>query len=95
MKEVEKIEEKRGKNVIRLSIYEKEDGTFTFSLQCAVSKIIRAAYPHQLPPYPTATAAKTAAVEKLTAWTSQSPAAKQALATFDINFCTTQLEFDF
>lgn len=92
----EKKEERHGKDIIVLTIYALEDGNFTFSLQCAVAGIIRAAYPHQLPDkYASPASAKTAALTLLKTWTTQSRTAKDRLAAFNIPTCTTQLEFNF
>ena len=92
----EKKEERHGKDIIVLTIYALEDGSFTFSLQCAVAGIIRAAYPHQLPDkYASSVSAKTAALTLLKTWTTQSRTAKARLKEFGITFCDTQLEFNF
>ena len=93
---VEKKEERHGKDIIVLTIYALEDGSFTFSLQCAVAGIIRASYPHQLPDkYASPASAKTAALTLLKTWTAQSRTAKARLKEFGITFCDTQLEFNF
>ena len=93
---VEKKEERHGKDIIVLTIYALEDGSFTFSLQCAVAGIIRATYPHQLPDkYASPASSKTAALTLLKNWAAQSRTAKTRLKDFGITFCDTQLEFNF
>ena len=96
MQEIERICEKHGKDEIILTVYGTEDGRFTYSLQCAVSRIIRAVFPHQISEiYSTPTEAKRAAIDTLFSWTKSSRAAKEHLKTFNITACPCQLEFDF
>lgn len=91
MQQIERINEKHGKDEIILTVYGTEDGRFTFSLQCAVSRVIRAVYPHQLPDsFDTPTLAKRAAVDTLCSWTQFSRAAKKHLKSFDIFLCPYQ-----
>ena len=95
MRQIEQLNEKRGQDQIILTIYE-EQGRYTFALQCAVSRIIRAFYPHQIKdPYATPAQAKQAAIALLHSWTARTPAAKARLKEFGITFCDTQLEFNF
>lgn len=96
MTEIERISEKHGNDEIILTVYRTEEGGFTYSLQCAVSRIIRAVFPHQMSEtYPSARAAKVAAVETLSAWTKSSRAAKEHMKSFDIILSPYQLELDF
>lgn len=96
MLQVERIDEKHGKDEIILTVYGTEDGRFTYSLQCAVSRIIRAVYPHQLPEsFASPPLAKRDAVDTLYGWLKPSRAAKKRLKSFDIPSCPFQLEFDF
>ena len=91
----EKKEERHGKDIIVLTIYALEDGSFTFSLQCAVAGIIRAAYPHHLPDkYASPASAKSAALALLKNWAAQSRTAKARLKEFGITSCDTQLAFN-
>ena len=93
---VEKKEERHGKDIIVLTIYALEDGSFTFSLQCAIAGIIRAMFPHQIKEtYPTPVQAKKAAISTLASWSTQNHTAKEHLTAFGITSCCTQLEFDF
>ena len=83
MLQVERINEKHGKDEVILTIYGTEDGKFTYSLQCAVSRVIRALYPHQLSEtFDSPTLAKLAAVNTLNDWTKFSRAAKKKLKSF-------------
>ena len=92
MQKIERIFEKHGKNEITLTVYGTEDGRFTFSLQCAVSRVIRAVFPHQLPDsFDSPTLAKRAAVDTLCSWTKFSRAAKEHLKSFDFFSCPYQL----
>lgn len=92
MRQIERIFEKHGKNEIILTVYGTEDGRFTFSLQCAVSRVIRAIYPHQLPDsFDSPTSAKRAAVDMICSWTQFSRAAKAQLKSFDFLSCPYQL----
>ena len=78
MLQIERINEKHGKDEVILTIYGTEDGRFTYSLQCAVSRVIRAVYPHQLPDsFDSPTLAKLDAVNTLYDWTKFSRAAKK------------------
>lgn len=96
MQEIERICEKHGKDEIILTVYGTEDGRFTYSLQCAVSRIIRAVYPHQISEsFASQVQAKRAAVDTLYAWIKPSRAAKEHLRSFDITASPYQLEFDF
>lgn len=92
MLQVERINEKHGKDEIILTVYGTEDGKYTYSLQCAVSRVIRAVYPHQLPDsFDSPTLAKRAAVDTLCSWTQFSRAAKEHLKSFDFFSCPYQL----
>ena len=92
MLQIEQINEKHGKDEVNLTIYGTEDGRFTFSLQCAVSRVIRAVYPHQLPDsFDSPTLAKRAAVDTLCSWTQFSRTAKEHLKSFDFFLCPYQL----
>lgn len=92
MLQVERIYEKHGKDEIILTVYGTEDGRFTFSLQCAVSRVIRAVYPHQLPDsFDSPSLAKRAAVDTLCSWTKFSRTAKEHLKFFDFFSCPYQL----
>lgn len=96
MLQVERIDEKHGKDEIILTVYGTEDGRFTYSLQCRVSRIIRAIFPHQIQDnFLTSAKAKAAAIETLSAWIKPSRAAKEHLRSFDITASPYQLEFDF
>lgn len=96
MTQVERIDEKHGKDEIILTVYGTEDGRFTYSLQCAVSRIIRAVYPHQISEsFASQVQTKRAAVDTLYAWIKPSRTAKDHLKSFDIPSCPYQLEFDF
>ena len=96
MKEVDRICEKHGKDQIILIVYSAENGGYTFSLQCCISSIIRAVFPHQIGrTYSTSAAAKRAAVETLDTWTKSSRSARKRLDAFDITLCPYQLEFCF
>ena len=96
MQEIERICEKHGKDEVILTVYATEGGQFTYSLQCHVSRIIRAIFPHQIQEhFLTSAKAKAAAVETLSAWIKTSRAAKKRLKSFDIPSCPCQLEFDF
>ena len=92
MLQVERINEKHGKDEVILTIYGTEDGKFTYSLQCAVSRVIRALYPHQLSEtFDSPTLAKLAAVNTLNDWTKFSRAAKKKLKSFTIRSCPYQM----
>jgi hypothetical protein len=92
MRQIERIFEKHGKNEITLTVYGTEDGRFTFSLQCAVSRVIRAIYPHQLPDsFDSPILAKRAAVDMICSWTQFSRTAKEQLKSFDFLSCPYQL----
>lgn len=92
MLQVEQINEKHGKDEVNLTVYVTEDGRFTYSLQCAVSRVIRALYPHQFSEtFESPTLAKLAAVNTLYDWTKFSRAAKEKLKTFNIRSCPYQL----
>lgn len=94
--EIERIDEKHGKDEVILTVYATEGGQFTYSLQCRVSRIIRAVFPHQIQDnFLTSAKAKAAAVETLCAWIKPSRAAKEHLRSFDITASPYQLEFDF
>lgn len=96
MQEIERICEKHGKDEVILTVYATEGGQFTYSLQCHVSRIIRAIFPHQIQEhFLTSAKAKAAAVETLSAWIKTSRAAKEHLRSFGIIDCSYQLEFDF
>lgn len=96
MQEIERICEKHGKDEIILTVYGTEDGRFTYSLQCAVSRIIRAVYPHQISEsFASQVQAKRDAVDTLYAWIKPSRTAKEHLRSFDITTSPYQLEFDF
>lgn len=85
MTQIERIDEKHGKNEIILTIFETDAGRFTYSLQCSVSRVIRSIYPHQIEEtYHTDQTAKIAAVDTLFAWTKRSRAANEQLKAFDI-----------
>ncbi len=92
MLQLERINEKHGIDEIILTVYGTEDGKFTFSLQCAVSRVIRAIYPHQLSEtFDSPTLAKLAAVNTLNDWTKFSRAAKKKLKSFTIRSCPYQM----
>ena len=96
MQEVERICEKHGKDEVILTVYATEGGLFTYSLQCRVSRIISAVFPHQIQDnFLTSAKAKAAAVETLRDWIKTSRAAKEHLRLFDITTCPYQLEFNF
>ncbi len=96
MQEIERICEKHGKDEVILTVYATEGGQFTYSLQCRVSRIIRAVFPHQIQDsFLTSAKAKAHAVETLYAWIKPSRAAKEHLRLFDITASPYQLEFDF
>lgn len=96
MQEIERICEKHGKDEVILTVYGIEGGEYSYSLQCSVSRTIRAIFPHQVSGiYSTPTEAKRAAIDTLFSWTKSSRAAKEHLKTFDITACPYQLEFDF
>ena len=92
----EQIDEKHGKDEVVLTVYRSEDNNFTYSLQCHVSRIIRAIFPHQLTEvYSSPQKAKRAAIDTLFDWIKQSRTAKEHLRTFCITDCPYQLEFAF
>lgn len=94
---IERIDEKRGKDEIILTVYQThaDSEEYTYSLQARIAAIIRAIFPHQIrSTYPTPTAAKRAAIETLCQW-AKGRAAKERLALFDITASPYQLEFDF
>ena len=96
MQEIDRIFEKHGKDEVILTIYGMEGGGFTYSLQCRMSLIIRAIYPHQImQSYETISKAKRSAIDMLFSWTKGSRAAKEHLRSFGIIDCPYQLEFDF
>lgn len=96
MQEIERICEIHGKDEIILTVYGTEDGRFTYSLQCAVSRIIRAVFPHQVSDsFASPAQAKRAAIDTLCSWLKDSRTAKEHLKSFDIPSCPYQLEFDF
>lgn len=96
MQEIERICEKHGKDEVILTVYATEGGQFTYSLQCAVSRIIRAVFPHQVSDsFASPAQAKRDAVDTLYAWIKTSRAAKEHLRSFGIIDCPYQLEFDF
>lgn len=96
MEEIERTNEKHGKDEVIITVYRTDNENFTYSLQCVAGSFIRAVFPHQIKEtYPTPVQAKKAAISTLASWSTQNRTAKEHLTAFGITSCCTQLEFDF
>lgn len=93
---VEQRHEKHGKDEVIITVYSQPPGTFTYSVQCRLGRLIQAVYPHQLHAgYTSPRDALRAAVSTLHQWTRTSRAAREHLYAFDIVESLWQQEFDF